>query len=373
LLSSGDLPGCLRANVQDTLDDREGGAERDDRERALDDEDAGGDGRGTAVPEAASGDPLVHAQQRTQDEPAAQDHEPDFPGHDPDCCHAGPGGEAEAFGLGPDVADQERAGHRRASERGAVRPAAGVEAGDEPHIDERFAPPIEYAVHERPEAADAARRPGERAIEHVEDAAGEDDDSAGQPELAGQQDGPDRGDPEPDEGQAGRRQAQPAQGERQRLPELLDPVPRLVGDHHVASSARDRRSVAEHVALTGCHLVEGPRTKGADRLAPCPPGHDESSVAQALEVMAHERLGKSDVVDQLGHRGGGLGQAPDDPEPIHVRERPVERAQLAQVVRLVDDRGKSPADPGWRRGQEKAPRAGSRRVRRPSSLQHAFI
>jgi hypothetical protein len=61
------------------------------------------------------------------------------------------------------------------------------------------------------------------------------------------------------------------------------------------------------------------------------------------------------VIDELGHGRRRLGQAPDDPEPVHVGKRPMERAQLAQVVGLVDDGGKGPADPGWRRGQGEAP------------------
>jgi len=54
-------------------------------------------------------------------------------------------------------------------------------------------------------------------------------------------------------------------------------------------------------------------------------------------VVTHERLREPHVIDQLGDRGGRLGEAADDPEPIHVGERPVERSQLAKVIRLVDD------------------------------------
>ncbi len=79
-------------------------------------------------------------------------------------------------------------------------------------------------------------------------------------------------------------------------------------------------------------------------------------------MVADEGLGEPHVIDQLGHRRRRLGQAPDDPEPVHVGERPVECAELAQVVGLVDDRGQGSADPGRRRGQDELP-AGSRRVR----------
>jgi hypothetical protein len=75
-------------------------------------------------------------------------------------------------------------------------------------------------------------------------------------------------------------------------------------------------------------------------------------------VVAHEGLGEPHVIDQLRHGRRRLRQAPDDPEPVDVGERPVERAQVAQVVRLVDDGGKGPADPGWRRGQGEAPGLG---------------
>jgi hypothetical protein len=164
--------------------------------------------------------------------PSAQDHEPDLAGHDPDRRHAGPGREAQALGLGADVADEEGAGHRGRRVGWGVRPAAGMEAGDEPDVDERLTQTIEDAVHECAEPGDPPRRPGERPVQHVEDAAGEDDKPAGQPELEGQEDGPDRGDAEPDEGESVRRQPQPAERERDRLAELLDPAARVVGGRH---------------------------------------------------------------------------------------------------------------------------------------------
>jgi hypothetical protein len=52
------------------------------------------------------------------------------------------------------------------------------------------------------------------------------------------------------------------------------------------------------------------------------------------------------VIDQLGDGGWRFRQAPNDAEPVDVGERAVERAQLAKLIGLVDDRGECPADPG---------------------------
>ena len=82
-------------------------------------------------------------------------------------------------------------------------------ARDDAEVDDRLAPAIEDGVHERAELADLARRPGERAVEHVEDAAEEDDDAADEPELGRPATGTDDRDAEADERQPVGRQAEP--------------------------------------------------------------------------------------------------------------------------------------------------------------------
>jgi hypothetical protein len=95
-------------------------------------------------------------------------------------------------------------------------------------------------------------------------------------------------------------------------------------------------------------LAERLRAEGADGLAAGPSGDDEPGLAEAAEVVAHERLAEPDMVDQLTDARRPVGQAAHDPQPVHVGERLVEDADLAEVVGLVDDRGDCAADPGWR-------------------------
>ena len=45
-----------------------------------------------------------------------------------------------------------------------------------------------------------------------------------------------------------------------------------------------------------------------------------------------------------GDGGGALRKSLHDPQTVHIRQRPVEYAQLPQVVGLVDDRGDCGAD-----------------------------
>ena len=82
-----------------------------------------------------------------------------------------------------------------AARSGAVGDADGLQAGDDADVDDDLAPAVEDAVHERPELADLAGRAGERAVEHVEDAADEHDDAADEPQLQSRaRIGPDDGD-----------------------------------------------------------------------------------------------------------------------------------------------------------------------------------
>src|ERR1019366_3393480 len=69
-------------------------------------------------------------------------------------------------------------------------------------------------------------------------------------------------------------------------------------------------------------------------------------------MPADERLAQPHVLDQLGHRGRPVGQALDDPKPVHVGQGLVKEADLAELVRLIDHRGDRRADSsgGWAQG-----------------------
>jgi hypothetical protein len=99
------------------------------------------------------------------------------------------------------------------------------------------------------------------------------------------------------------------------------------------------------------HFAERLRAEGADGLASGPSRDDEAGFAEATEVVAHEGLAEPDVVDQLADAGRAVGQPAHDAQPVHVGEGLVEDADLAEVVRLVDDRGDRAADPGGRGAQ----------------------
>ena len=57
------------------------------------------------------------------------------------------------------------------------------------------------------------------------------------------------------------------------------------------------------------------------------------------------------MIDELGDRGFALGEATDDPEPVHVGEGPVDEADRPEIIRLVDDGGDRGADAGARGAQ----------------------
>ena len=115
----------------------------------------------------------------------------------------------------------------------------------------------------------------------------------------------------------------------------------------VIGSAHD----AEDGPLARGDLVEGLRTEADDDLAPVALGRDETGVAKTLDMMGDERLGQSDVLDEVADGRGAARQAADDAEAIDVGQRLVERAQAAEVLGLLDERGDRAADPGRGRGQ----------------------
>ena len=99
-------------------------------------------------------------------------------GASPTAAMPGPGGEAEALGLRPGVADHEGRGHRGRGEDRAGVEAGRHAAGRDADVDDALAGPVEDRVHEGAELRRLAGRPRERAVEQVEDAA---DDQRGRP------------------------------------------------------------------------------------------------------------------------------------------------------------------------------------------------
>jgi hypothetical protein len=72
-------------------------------------------------------------------------------------------------------------------------------------------------------------------------------------------------------------------------------------------------------------------------------------------MPADERLRQADLLDEIGHGGASPGQAPDDPQPVHVGEGLVDDPQLTEILGLVDDRGDGRANAGARGRQEASP------------------
>ena len=138
---------------------------------------------------------------------------------------------------------------------------------------------------------------------------------------------------------------EPAHRERDRLEDPLDAGAGFVGDRH---RRRPAAREAEDGALALGDLAERLRAEAADRLAADPSGLDEPGRAQALEVMADERLRQADMGDQVVTRGLALGEPAHDAQAVDVGEGLVEGAQVAQVIGLDDDRRDGRADPGGR-------------------------
>ena len=172
------------------------------------------------------------AEDAGQDEAEAEDDEADLAGHDADRGETHAGGEAVGIRLGPRVADHDRGAQGGGGEERPVGDADGLQRGHDADVHDDLAGAVEDAVHERAEGAGLAGRPGERAVEHVEDAADEDDQAADEPQLLADEDGPDDGDGEADEGQPVGGQAGPAHGQGDGLEDALDAGAGIVGDGH---------------------------------------------------------------------------------------------------------------------------------------------
>ena len=260
----------------------------------------------------ARGDAAVEA---SSDQADGQEHEP-----------LGAGGDAhlavqpQALGLGPGVADLE-AGYRRGGGQNRPHDEAGSRsAGDDPDVDDALAPAIERRVEEGPEPGDPVLGAGEPAVEHVEGAA-EDHDESGRrshawPAAAAAAAIEIR---KPIDGQGVGGQAEPARAERDRGDSAADARARLL---------RDERLVAHQCQLRG-PTVDGrdgrrcpggrararpPRSKTLGRsvaadLAAGALGLDHAGGLEAAHVPRDERLAEADGLDQLADRGRALGQA----------------------------------------------------------------
>src|SRR6185503_16253708 len=100
---------------------------------------------------------------------------------------------------------------------------------------------------------------------------------------------------------------------------------------------------------------------------------DEPGDPEPAEMPRDERLAEPDALDELGDGRLTLGEALDDPQPVHVGEGLVDEADRAQLVGLVDDGRDGRADVRWGWGQEAALRVRRRRrIRaRPTTLLRA--
>ena len=238
---------------------------------------------------------------------------------------------------------------------------AGHAADGDTDVDDRLAGPVEGGVEERAEPGGAARGAGERAVEQVEDAEGEDEDARQEPGLRGRR-RPRR------RTSRGSRSAVSAFGVRPRRPR-----PRAIGVARSRTRARMRRrdEGAGHEAVLlpvldpeDAPLVlgegaEGLRQEAGHGLAADSPRLDEPRDPEATEVPRHERLAQPDPFDELGHGRLALGEALHDPKAVHVGERLVDEAQRAEVLGLVDDGRDGRADVRGGRCQ------GSLRIPRP--------
>jgi hypothetical protein len=92
--------------------------------------------------------------------------------------------------------------------------------------------------------------------------------------------------------------------------------------------------------------LERLRPKAAERLATVAPRIDEARRAEPADVPADEGLRQADVLDELGHARVAAREALHDAEPIDVGESLVNEAELAELLRLVDDGCDGRPDPG---------------------------
>jgi len=193
---------------------------------------------------AAVEDPDASCERRG-DQADGQDRDPDLARRKAHVGHARARGEAQALGLGAGVADHERRGHGGGSEDGPeVEPAGQAPPGDA-HVDDALAPPVEHRVHERPQPADPARRPRERAVEQVEHAAEDHQQPGGEPPLGPGRDRGDAGDAEAI--RVGHSATKPSRALSPSATGVIQPAhpgPGLRGDEREPLTGRSRARVA---------------------------------------------------------------------------------------------------------------------------------
>ena len=163
---------------QDPLDDGDGGQEHD--------EPAGPAARMVLPVRCRVADATEEARAH---EAEAQDDHAHLARGETDGGHALAAAIAQRLGAGPGVADHERRAHGRRGEPGADVEAGPGAADDDAQVDDRLAPAVEGAVHERAELAGRAGDARHGAIEHVEGGAGGGHDARQQPPLDGRHQG----------------------------------------------------------------------------------------------------------------------------------------------------------------------------------------
>ena len=201
-----------------------------------------------------------------------------------------------------------------------------------------------------------AGRPGERAVEEVEDAA-EDDEDAGERArpAAAATIAATTAIPKPIRVSAFGVSPSRPEREGDRRGDAADAVAELRADDEPLTRRPRSRPAAparpRTAAWRAANAVEGLGHEPADRLAADPAGRHEARGAEPAEVPRDERLGQADLGDELGDARLAVGEAADDPQPVHVGEGLVDEAQLAQVVGLDDGGRDRRADAGGRGDQ----------------------
>jgi hypothetical protein len=112
-----------------------------------------------------------------------------------------------------------------------------------------------------------------------------------------------------------------------------------------------RVSEAQDHPLAGGKCLERLGPEAAERLPAVSAGFDQPGGAEAADMPAHERLREADMLDEVGHAGVPEREALDDPEAVHVGERLVDDAELAEVLGCVGDGGERGPNSGPGRAQ----------------------
>ena len=288
-----------------------------------------------------------------QDQADRQDHDADLARREADVGHAGALGEAEALGLRPGVADHEGRGERGRRQDGAEVEAGVDAAPGDADVDDALAPAVEDRVHERAELRRLAGRPGEGAVEEVEDAAEDDEDAGEDPDLGGRDDRGDDRDPEADQ-----RQRVRGQPDRPMASAIGVAMPRT----RVRRLGRDERS-------RGGLLAAAPA-------APARPRTAAWRAANAVEGLGHEPADASRGRSAASSRGPRRGAGRCATRRAAATGRPGRRARRRSPrprrgARTIRSRFTS-ARALWTRRSSRRSSAGRRRTRSSSGCGQAL-